>query len=210
MASQGETKAAQPLSRTELELIDAWWRAANYLSVGQIYLLDNPLLEDPLEPAAHQAAAARPLGHHAGAQFRLRPPEPRHQGARSRRDLHLRAGARRSGHGRQHLARRHLQRALPEYRAGQGRDAPAVPPVQLSRRHPEPRRTRDPGVDPRGRRTRLLAVARLWRRVRQSRSARRLRDRRRRGRNRAARRPPGTATSSSTRRPTGRCCRSCI
>ena len=31
------------------ELIDAWWRAANYLSVGQIYLLDNPLLRAPLE-----------------------------------------------------------------------------------------------------------------------------------------------------------------
>jgi len=30
------------------DLIDAWWRAANYLSVGQIYLLDNPLLEEPL------------------------------------------------------------------------------------------------------------------------------------------------------------------
>ena len=29
--------------------MDAWWRAANYLSVGQIYLLDNPLLKEPLE-----------------------------------------------------------------------------------------------------------------------------------------------------------------
>ena len=33
---------------TQLELIDAYWRAANYLSVGQIYLLDNPLLKQPL------------------------------------------------------------------------------------------------------------------------------------------------------------------
>src|SRR6266567_3943871 len=32
----------------ELQLIDAWWRAANYLSACQIYLLDNPLLEQPL------------------------------------------------------------------------------------------------------------------------------------------------------------------
>jgi xylulose-5-phosphate/fructose-6-phosphate phosphoketolase len=32
----------------ELRRIDAWWRAANYLSVGQIYLLDNPLLTEPL------------------------------------------------------------------------------------------------------------------------------------------------------------------
>jgi len=37
-----------PLSTNELDLIDAWWRAANYLSVGQIYLLDNPLLKEPL------------------------------------------------------------------------------------------------------------------------------------------------------------------
>ncbi|MBV8184109.1 MAG: hypothetical protein JOY76_05415, partial [Hyphomicrobiales bacterium] len=32
----------------ELRLIDAWWRAANYLSVGQIYLMANPLLREPL------------------------------------------------------------------------------------------------------------------------------------------------------------------
>ncbi|TAL18584.1 phosphoketolase family protein [bacterium] len=36
------------LSVEELEVLDAWWRAANYLSVGQIYLLDNPLLREPL------------------------------------------------------------------------------------------------------------------------------------------------------------------
>ena len=40
---------AHPLSQDELQLIDAYWRAANYLSVGQIYLLDNPLLERPLK-----------------------------------------------------------------------------------------------------------------------------------------------------------------
>jgi len=38
-----------PLSSKELSLIDAYWRAANYLSVGQIYLLDNPLLKEPLK-----------------------------------------------------------------------------------------------------------------------------------------------------------------
>jgi xylulose-5-phosphate/fructose-6-phosphate phosphoketolase len=37
-----------PLSPTELQAINAYWRAANYLSVGQIYLLDNPLLREPL------------------------------------------------------------------------------------------------------------------------------------------------------------------
>lgn len=33
----------------EMSLLDAYWRAANYISVGQIYLLDNPLLKEPLE-----------------------------------------------------------------------------------------------------------------------------------------------------------------
>ena len=37
-----------PLSPEILRKIDAWWRAANYLSVGQIYLYNNPLLKEPL------------------------------------------------------------------------------------------------------------------------------------------------------------------
>jgi xylulose-5-phosphate/fructose-6-phosphate phosphoketolase len=46
--------------RKDLELLDAYWRAANYLSVGQIYLLDNPLLREPLR-AEH--VKPRLLGH---------------------------------------------------------------------------------------------------------------------------------------------------
>jgi xylulose-5-phosphate/fructose-6-phosphate phosphoketolase len=38
-----------PLSAELLRKMDAYWRAANYLSVGQIYLLDNPLLKEPLQ-----------------------------------------------------------------------------------------------------------------------------------------------------------------
>ena len=45
---------------SEIELIDAYWRAANYLSIGQIYLLANPLLRVPLEPAHIKL---RLLGH---------------------------------------------------------------------------------------------------------------------------------------------------
>jgi xylulose-5-phosphate/fructose-6-phosphate phosphoketolase len=51
---------ATVLSADERDLIDAYWRAANYLSVGQIYLLDNPLLREPLE-AEH--VKPRLLGH---------------------------------------------------------------------------------------------------------------------------------------------------
>lgn len=43
-----------------LDELDAWWRAANYLSIGQIYLLDNPLLREPLAPAHIKS---RLLGH---------------------------------------------------------------------------------------------------------------------------------------------------
>ncbi len=39
-----------PLTREQLHTIDAWWRAANYLSACQLYLLDNPLLKEPLKP----------------------------------------------------------------------------------------------------------------------------------------------------------------
>ncbi|MCX5495660.1 phosphoketolase family protein [Kaistia dalseonensis] len=44
----------------ERTLIDRYWRAANYLSVGQIYLLDNPLLKEPLRP---EHVKPRLLGH---------------------------------------------------------------------------------------------------------------------------------------------------
>jgi phosphoketolase len=45
-----EAPAAQgPLSPELLHNINAYWRAANYLSVGQIYLYDNPLLKEPLK-----------------------------------------------------------------------------------------------------------------------------------------------------------------
>ena len=68
-----------PLEPDLLRRMDAYWRAANYLSVGQIYLLDNPLLTEPLEARARQAAAPGPLGHHAGPELHLRPSQPGHQ-----------------------------------------------------------------------------------------------------------------------------------
>jgi xylulose-5-phosphate/fructose-6-phosphate phosphoketolase len=53
-------RAITYLDAPELEALDAYWRAANYLSVGQIYLLDNPLLREPLR-AEH--VKPRLLGH---------------------------------------------------------------------------------------------------------------------------------------------------
>jgi len=58
------TRTVSTLARTygphELELIDAYLRAANYLSVGQIYLMDNPLLREPL---LTEHVKPRLLGH---------------------------------------------------------------------------------------------------------------------------------------------------
>jgi xylulose-5-phosphate/fructose-6-phosphate phosphoketolase len=51
---------AGPLTPDELRKMDAYWRAANYLSVGQIYLLDNPLLKEPLKI---EHVKPRLLGH---------------------------------------------------------------------------------------------------------------------------------------------------
>jgi len=51
---------AKPLTPELLRKLHAWWRAANYLSVGQIYLYDNPLLKQPLK-LAH--IKPRLLGH---------------------------------------------------------------------------------------------------------------------------------------------------
>jgi xylulose-5-phosphate/fructose-6-phosphate phosphoketolase len=57
-ASTGSSSS--PLTEDELAAMDAWWRAANYLSVGQIYLMGNPLLREPLRP---EHIKPRLLGH---------------------------------------------------------------------------------------------------------------------------------------------------
>ena len=51
---------SEPLSSHYLSQMDAYWRAANYLSVGQIYLYDNPLLKESLRP---EHIKPRLLGH---------------------------------------------------------------------------------------------------------------------------------------------------
>src|SRR5260370_37484351 len=54
------TETSTELTDTDTDLLDAYWRAANYLSAGQIYLLDNPLLREPLRP---EHIKPRLLGH---------------------------------------------------------------------------------------------------------------------------------------------------
>jgi xylulose-5-phosphate/fructose-6-phosphate phosphoketolase len=90
------------LSAELLQKMDAYWRAANYLSVGQIYLCDNPLLKRPLTLADVKHMLLGHWGTTPGQNFiyahlnRVIKKYDRH-------DLRLRARARRPGHRRQHL-----------------------------------------------------------------------------------------------------------
>lgn len=52
--------ASRYLTEDDLHAVDLWWRAANYLTVGQIYLMSNPLLREPLKP---EHIKPRLLGH---------------------------------------------------------------------------------------------------------------------------------------------------
>ncbi len=60
VASRSQHHSRAPLNGQQVHELELWWRAANYLSVGQIYLLDNPLLREPLRP---EHVKPRLLGH---------------------------------------------------------------------------------------------------------------------------------------------------
>ena len=66
----------QPLNQEMLDKIDAYWRAANYLSAGQLYLLDNPLLREPLTMDQKNCWS---LGNCTGTELRLCTLQPCHQ-----------------------------------------------------------------------------------------------------------------------------------
>ena len=135
----------------DFDLIDAYWRAANYLSVGQIYLLDNPLLREPLE-AEH--VKPRLLGHF-GTTPGLNFVYAHLNRAIVARDLYVIyvAGP---GHGGPGLvANAYLEGTYSEVYPHIGEDEDglrrALPPVLVPGRHPVARRARDAGLDPRGR-----------------------------------------------------------
>ena len=177
---------AKALSDKERALMDAYWRAANYLSVGQIYLYDNPLLKKPL---TKEHVKPRLLGHWGttpGLNFiyvHLNRVIKKHD-----LDMIYITGP---GHGGPGLvANAYLEgtysEVYPNISAGRGGDEAALQAVLVPRRHPQPRGAGDARLDPRGRRARLRPVARLRGGLRQPRPDRRLRRRRRRGGDRAA------------------------
>ena len=142
-----------------LQNMHRYWRAANYLSVGQIYLFDNPLLKEPLQL---KHIKPRLLGHWGttpGLNFiyvHLNRVIKEH-------DLNVVyvAGPGHGGPGM--VANTYLEgtysEVYPNIGTGRGRAETAVHAVLLSRRHPQPRRPGDAGLDPRRRRTGLFALA---------------------------------------------------
>ena len=193
----------------EVELLDRYWRAANYLTVGQIYLLDNPLLREPLEP---EHVKPRLLGHWGTSPgLNLLYTHLNRVIRATDSDMIFLAGP---GHGGPAVVANvwlegTYSEIYPNVGPDDGRAAAPVPAVLDARRHPEPRQR----ADARARSTRaassatcschafgaafdnpdLIVVARR---------------RRRRGRDRPARRLAGRASGSSTRPATARCCRS--
>ena len=144
------------LGPNDLHAIDAYWRAANYCSVGQIYLLDNPLLREPLRARARQATPPRSFRDDAGLNLIY----AHLNRVIKTRDLDM-IYVIGPGHGGRAssptpISRAPTARSTPTS-ARTTRASEAVPSVLLSGRHPEPRSAGDAGLDPRGRRARLLA-----------------------------------------------------
>ena len=112
-----ESTSQGPLATEELRKIDAYWRAANYLSVGQIYLYTNPLLREPLKL---EHIKPRLLGHW-GTTPGLNFIYVHFNRIIKKHDLNtiyiMRPGPRRTGNGGEHLPRRHLHRALSQHLA---------------------------------------------------------------------------------------------
>jgi len=129
--------------------MDAYWRAANYLSVGQIYLYDNPLLKEPLKLSQREAAGGWPLGHHAGPELHLRAFEPGHSRSTTWTCSTRWSWPRRPGVGGQHVPRGLLQRDLSRHQSGRSRAQKAVHAILVSGRDFQPlwrRRRRGPST----------------------------------------------------------------
>ena len=202
-------EASRAVLTQDLQRVHAWWRAANYLSVGQIYLLDNPLLEEPLAP---KHIKPRLLGHW-GTTPGLNFIYAHLNRVIKARDLSVLPVIGPGRGGPAMVANTWLEGSYSELYAKVPRTAEGM--KRLFRQFSFPGGIPShcapdvPGLHPRGRRARLFARPCLRRGFRQPGAARApvwsAMARPRPGRSR----PPGIPTSFSIRAPTARCCRSC-
>ena len=93
-------RLAQPTGARRLAALDAWWRANNYLTVGQIYLQGNPLLREPLRPTHIKPRLLGHWGTSPGLSFVYAHVSRLIQAHRPGGDLPRRTRSRRSGAGR--------------------------------------------------------------------------------------------------------------
>ena len=152
-----------PLSPEELKQIDAYWRAANYLTACQLYLLDNPLLERPLRESDLKQTIVGHWGTCPGQNFIYT-----HLDRVIKRDdldmIYLSG----PGHGGNAMvAQDWLDGSYTEVYPNITRDKEGMQKLfkrfSFPGRHPEPCRARNAGLYPRGRRAGLFPLPRLRR-----------------------------------------------
>ena len=116
--SAAGVKVAGSLSAELLDKMNRYWCAANYLVVGQIYLLDNRAVARAADESAHQAAFAGALGNIGGAKFYLRPSEPADSGDARKYYLYFRSRSWRADAECLRVSRRNLHRSASRDYAG--------------------------------------------------------------------------------------------
>ena len=155
-----------PITDALLGRMDAWFRAANYLSAGQLYLLENPLLKKPLTLDMIKKKIVGHWGTVPGQNFVFV-----HLNRVIKRydlDLILLSGP---GHGGNfYIANDYMDGTYSEVYPNISQDEAGMQKLfkQFSRWRPQSLRPRDAGLDQRRRRVGLRHCPCLWRRVRQS------------------------------------------
>ena len=107
-----------PLTPEMLDKMNRYWRAANYLCIGQIYLFENPVVTRATQSGTDQTKTARALGNFSRAKSHLHPSKPAHQRARRKYHLHRGSRTRRSIAQCKLVSRRHVYRSPPGDHAG--------------------------------------------------------------------------------------------
>ena len=159
-----------PLTREQLLLIDGWWRAANYLSACQLYLLDDPLLREPLKMEHLKRDIVGHWGTCPGQNFIYT--HLNRAIVKYDLDMIYISGP---GHGGSAMvAQDYLDGSYSEIYPNISQDAVGMKrlftPVLLPRRHPQPCGAGDPRLHQRGGRAGLLPGPRLRRGDGQSRT----------------------------------------